>query len=1494
MADIDPNPFAGLDRELPVALLPVRLEVRFGTRALEDLRFPVLRVRIYPDDISVTKDRSALTAGEVSAGEEYWRDVTGLANDESRPVAERGAWERLAREVGAYRAPTVASQTKNGYGGAARPVSGPLLASLLPDQWVVTGWTGDRRALIGASGPVKPDLAVGLTQDKDLRFGIDPAGALKLDKETLWLGDYEQAEAVGMAVTLDLLNVEGNPHLGPDENITRLLAFGIRGLGPEMTAEAQAAELLDLIERHNLHHGARFLAQGTPTNNLRGVRSPWKLSPDAFAARPTNAPADAGFPDKVLRGDGSNAEVLAYAFGLKPGQLGGLANGELKEQALARLMNEALFPVTWGEMIGNFMLPNMIESPTDDGLIPALSAANSFALQHFRDFVRARGPLPAILLGKQPYGVLPITDSGAWRRARGEPSMLEKLSSLLRKLRPFWEHASKLTPKLSSDVAGLDAASRDLVAILGQGPVPHPESYGIRTVTGENATLARSLTHPDLIDVGSVQGATALAAAAQFKLYKLMLAAIPGIPPRARLLNYEMGDSVLLTIPAVDDAAAIVPYLETLGAASVDAITRGTLWGDAKPPRDLLYNLLIRSLLIANEQSALAIARSLLPKTFIDTVTVGRGEFFAVDTAATTSAFTTIQTRLSTLAGQRGFAIADARVGDFSLAELAGRPHDFIGAIVEEPDAGPPPARMFVDTQSAIAALAEAAPSPDTLARLMGETLALNSTRLDAWITSIATCRLETLRRRKAEGLRIGAYGWLLDLPKQPAEAPPPDNPPGREATGALVAPARQVGWVHAPSLGQAQTATILRSAELSHGGLDSTVARIDLTSARMRYASALLDAVRNGQPLGAVLGYRLERSLQDGQKFQAINTLRAQFPQRSVPAAENDPEQVVPRDVVDGEQAWSAWRAWKGGTAGDRRPLYDALFAPVDKDMADIDALVEAVADLLVADGVHSIVTGNHRRAAASLNAIATGGTLPPEFDVIRTPRSGQAITHRVIMPLGPARAGHGGWSDDAPRAKLMPALENWARAILGPAGTWTIRIQPAGQPETVSLANLVPPVCALDVIGEVSGGSGRISPLAERIAAVAGAKRSVVEDIMWNRLCALAATAKDVLAACRPLTRADLKRPDDPAPTRPTAEEVKPIRQTFDALRKAAETAVAALEQAFENDADQPAADENILRDSLKCLAGYGIPSAVFSDPADLVAMARAAMGAGRARLNAVAAVAAGKPEKEKRDPLEILTAEMKALFGPLALATIRVRSPELQGNGVANDPGPARLDAWLSQNGRVRPALMNLEDLRAFSEMIGQRTGPQPRVFQLPEGQEHWLGGPLKKRDFAEGDRKNRLRRFETFGGALTHVVAIGDGPVAPEIEALVVDQWTEVIPSSVQTTGVGLYYDAPNARAPQSLLLALHPNPDAEQPWSWARMEAMLLDTIELARLRTVDITQLGPTAIDQYLPAIYARDGVPNVPELHGIAREWLLSAAIRFSKTNMDVRLGDG
>lgn len=80
-------------------------------------------------------------------------------------------------------------------------------------------------------------------------------------------------------------------------------------------------------------------------------------------------------------------------------------------------------------------------------------------------------------------------------------------------------------------------------------------------------------------------------------------------------------------------------------------------------------------------------------------------------------------------------------------------------------------------------------------------------------------------------------------------------------------------------------------------------------------------------------------------------------------------------------------------------------------------------------------------------------------------------------------------------------------------------------------------------------------------------------------------------------------------------------------------------------------------------------------------------------------------------------------------------------------------------------------------------------------------------------------------------------------------LVIDEWNDVVPSARESTGLVFNFDEPDARAPQALLLAVAP--DAGQSWDLDTLEAVLLDTLELARLRLVDPDAM--TELDQFLP-----------------------------------------
>ena len=146
------------------------------------------------------------------------------------------------------------------------------------------------------------------------------------------------------------------------------------------------------------------------------------------------------------------------------------------------------------------------------------------------------------------------------------------------------------------------------------------------------------------------------------------------------------------------------------------------------------------------------------------------------------------------------------------------------------------------------------------LQRTLAGALDLCAHRLDAWITSFATKRLDTMRKTAATGIYFGGYGWVENLTPAPARTEIA-APAGEQAP--IFQTPDDPGFVHAPSLTQAATVALLRNGHLTHSTVEvRDLLAIDLSSERVRLANDLLDGVRQGQPLGALLGYRFERRL--------------------------------------------------------------------------------------------------------------------------------------------------------------------------------------------------------------------------------------------------------------------------------------------------------------------------------------------------------------------------------------------------------------------------------------------------------------------------------------------------------------------------------------------------------------------------------------------------------------------------------------------------------
>jgi hypothetical protein len=102
-------------------------------------------------------------------------------------------------------------------------------------------------------------------------------------------------------------------------------------------------------------------------------------------------------------------------------------------------------------------------------------------------------------------------------------------------------------------------------------------------------------------------------------------------------------------------------------------------------------------------------------------------------------------------------------------------------------------------------------------------------------------------------------------------------------------------------------------------------------------------------------------------------------------------------------------------------------------------------------------------------------------------------------------------------------------------------------------------------------------------------------------------------------------------------------------------------------------------------------------------------------------------------------------------------------------------------------------------------------------------------------------------------------------ADTLAGLFVDEWSESVPTDQETTGLGFHFEAPGARPPQCILLAVPADPAAAN-WTLDGLVGVVNEAMALARLRAVrpqDLTGLGLVLPGIFLSNNFRQD-VPSV------------------------------
>lgn len=649
------------------------------------------------------------------------------------------------------------------------------------------------------------------------------------------------------------------------------------------------------------------------------------------------------------------------------------------------------------------------------------------------------------------------------------------------------------------------------------------------------------------------------------------------------------------------------------------------------------------------------------------------------------------------------------------------------------------------------------------LERRFRATLDCASHRIDPWVTGLALRRLEELldavvARGEDPPMRLGAYGWV-DRPR-PGSSGPTDG-----------------GLLHAPSEAQATTAAILRDRAVADPEPERWQLTVDSASARL--AEQLGAAVRDGLHLSEAVGAEVERIVEDR---GTIDALRAAFPVHPDHGG---------RRVCDGLAVLAAPAADLPVEPGTVADGFDALRAALD-----------TYADLLVAQAVYDVVDGRAETAGAAMDA-AAGRARPPDLDVLHTDREGMVLASRCVLALedvaGPQPGPEQPLAMLSPGTVAEPALAALLEDHLGGAQTWSWKVAPgdngaAGtEPASTSVSLEAVGLTPLDAVALSLADLEGL--LARRVGGELADATHPGRD-RYTRAVALVDGLAHAPATARDLT------PDDGDGGVPTGDVAQELRDRLTQVRAVGLALVEAMDTA-----DTEEAHDAVLTAASR----WGIVPDLRAEDGSSAARVQAARDRLQRRLDAAPRMPA--PGEELDEDLDAQTLDPRALAEAI----------------VALASGTGHLTVWSRLPGAALPATLFPDTGELGNDWlptIAEVREPVARLDAALLGEELHDAAPLRAWSNRPDDPWQTTviaaQREAARTGEDPQLTAedrrllVGFAPPdldlhAPADEALfavgLVDRWSETVPEDHHATAAAFGFDAPAARAPQAILLAV---------------------------------------------------------------------------------------
>lgn len=1449
-----------ISTELPILLLPVRLETRFMEEALW--------IRVFPDHISQSSFQPSLTAEEKADRTHF----LALHTETERQVT----WATLVEKHGVYRAAWLVDNQNPGTVEEGRKSS--IRYKYLPDFFQFYLNKGEWSKVVSG---------------KQI-----PADGLPLFTESgvaSWMQDFEAAIDVGMGVKVDI---------GNRTHFDQIMAVGMRTTGDQ-------EELSTLLREHQFSSGLSFLKYGTPTNNTEeeksghSIREKYDASESYTYVLSSNTPAEEGTQ--------TYSETLASGLGVPVEALAKTKYSDYRSDPIFADIHQACWFSLGHQMIE--LIGGQHYDPATKVALWEHVRKHVSARGHFPAIKVANQPYGIVPISKI-HGRHATLPPGA--------NFQQKLAQVIGRLFGEWKLYTDQVPRLGAGNGTTEANQQLLQALnMHHGSIHHQLS-GIFQRTSESEDLSDELpAWEQLLPIGSSQVQYDIPYPRKALPWVVALFMERGGVDDVRGIAKELYETVFLKmrnlVPTEVLTTEQIEYALNIPLAKVLESEQA----NENVALPLLSQELEESLLgqllqfpsnfdqryrVFFQPSAKQLLRKRNPYVVEEIkvnkhVRVQKGEVLA-------TVFSTQERHQYKNPGDPDFTevkknnktVIEIRSPSDGIIEekfiATGQqlfPGNDLFLIQTEVDVSTLKSQWQTSLQR-IKAHVEAATEEDLalVETALRDTLDINTYRLDAWITSLAAKKLAEIRATpaSAQGIFLGAYSWLEDVKKaEDVEAPHQTAVKG--------------GIIHAPSPEQAVAAAVAKSAFLTHQNEQGNPYTLNLTSERIQQAEGLLEGLRQDQQFGALLGYRFERYLHEAQLDSLIYKIKT---------SSNG------LFLLDKENTKITLNSLDGLAILKHRNTLLNLCKTSEKErvaqaVQQMEAWQDASLDTLFFEAAFQAVQGNYSQSSAAMQAMK-GDLPPPKLEALKTKIPSASIQHKLAMVF-PAQGTYGITTN--PRGFTEPVLERWLEQHIGPVEDLACVIElyqpgesePYGElevklknrpgnafPNEINLHHLDLLYLSID---EFESGSSelemRIWDFAKRNngqAVLAGTlfkitERQPREGKALSTALELYRYAFDLLTSSRYLQSEDLA--SDESQVYYDWEALEQIRQRL-IYRSRDEGQPYAQDRKILYKLQQWAGAP-IAERTLELLAKCNVPEAKQIFYQGVAAVGREAIQAQVAKIVKQAEQhldlydQAFALKVDYYQAFEHLRSAAKAIFGPsfvlLApcmasddfIASIDQRNQQkLIGPPQAEQVGSwgqECLKEWLDSVSAVHAGAERFEDWEILNQAWRESTGVDRghwryRIAQTPTIDRYpWVGlEETKIRQLLADYEPNTIYELPPEQYYPDHSESMllfmspnwyfGSLAERETRYGIVIEEFIEAIPEKKVDTGVSFQYNAPNQEAPQALLLAVPTDEMQQRPeanWTQEDLRVMVEDTLALAKVRMVDLHAMNPAGGEAY-------------------------------------------